>query len=704
MMQFSIKSLFASLAIVAGLMTVSLSTMAQSVERTPAFPGAEGWGRYVTGGRGGKVVHVTNLNDSGAGSLRSAIEQSGARTIVFDVSGTIHLKSELDIRNANLTIAGQTAPGDGICVADWPVVIKAPNVIVRFMRFRLGNIYADKGQGGHEGDGFGGFDGQDIIVDHCSVSWSIDECLSVYGNDRMTVQWCIVSQSLRNAGHVKGSHGYGGNWGGRGATYHHNLLAHHDSRVPRLGDRPYLADGVTPNLIDTTDLRNNVMYNWAGNGCYGGEAMHVNIVNNYYKPGPATNQRGGVYRYRIAGIGVRSAPGEAAYGVWGKYYVDGNVNPDWNNMTRNNWAYGIYQQVSSSNLNWNQATRDSIKLSEPLHFMRVTTHSAEDAYHRVLDYAGSSLHRDSVDEMIVNDVANGLASHTGKIVSSKGADLPGIIDNPWDNRPEGVDSASYNPWPVLKSEPAQRDTDGDGIPDEWETANGLDPYNASDGAMITSDGYTNLEHYINSIVTHIMEAENEGGTEQGDIQTVEGTGTGMFTISNSTHTDGWNFTQGYAISNDDNKSYTSNGDYVRFFANTLYTISLPKNVNVSEVTVTGQAYRASRPSYLAELGGQTFNSDLYTFTCGTESAYTIKLDKSATGTLSFQFSADTDVKLTLKSGVTSGIKDMLKAVSSNSHSDNIVYSIDGRKLGSFSDLKALPKGVYICNHKKIVNK
>ena len=195
MMQFSIKSLFASLAIVAGLLTVSLSTMAQSVERTPAFPGAEGWGRYVTGGRGGRVIHVTNLNDSGAGSLRSAIEQSGARTIVFDVSGTIHLNSELDIRNANLTIAGQTAPGDGICVADWPVVIKAPNVIVRFMRFRLGNIYADKGQGGHEGDGFGSFDGQDIIVDHCSVSWSIDECLSVYGNDRMTVQWCIVSQT-----------------------------------------------------------------------------------------------------------------------------------------------------------------------------------------------------------------------------------------------------------------------------------------------------------------------------------------------------------------------------------------------------------------------------------------------------------------------------------------------------------------------------
>lgn len=278
-------------------MLVSTPSMAQQVEKTPAFPGAEGFGRYTTGGRGGKVIHVTNLNDNGKGSFRAACEETGARTIVFDVAGTIHLETPLQLQNGNVTIAGQTAPGDGICIADNPFQIEANNVIIRYMRFRLGNKYV-KEENADGWDGLGGMDKENIIVDHCSVSWSIDECLSIYGVRNATVQWCIAAQSLQASGHSKGAHGYGGNWGGSGVTYHHNLLAHHESRVPRLGPR------YTTQLDERLDMRNNVFYNWAGNGCYGGEAMNVNIVNNYYKPGPGTSKRDAeTIQRRIAAIG-----------------------------------------------------------------------------------------------------------------------------------------------------------------------------------------------------------------------------------------------------------------------------------------------------------------------------------------------------------------------------------------------------------------
>lgn len=468
----------------------------------PAFPGAEGFGSIATGGRGGKVYHVTTLEDGKQeGTLRHALMQQGARTVVFDVAGTIFLKKDLRITNGDLTIAGQTAPGQGICIAGYPVSIKADNVIVRYVRFRVGNE-----QGG-EPDGLGCTDCRKIMIDHCSISWSVDEVCSVYGGEDLTVQWCIISESLRKAGHHKGSHGYGAIVGGARASFHHNLLAHHESRTPRLGPRPFTQDR------EYVDMRNNVIYNWAGNGCYGGEAMKVNIINNYYKPGPATPKNSPV-SYRIAAIGVRTtrychqkdgtpnvwAPMEH---VWGRFYVDGNVIEGNDEVTRDNWTKGMYAQINNAN-NDNTFTpkvKKEIRLTEPLEVAPVTTQSAHEAYKQVLASAGCSRLRDAIDTRIVEETRTGTAICRGSL-SEDAADRPGLIDVPADAMPKGADS----PWPVLSdggvSSDDLKDADNDGIPDKWEQAHGLNPQDVADGAQCTlsKEGYTNLEVYMNSLI------------------------------------------------------------------------------------------------------------------------------------------------------------------------------------------------------------
>lgn len=445
-------------------------------ENAFAFPGAEGFGQNATGGRGGKVIKVTNLLDAGAGSLRAAITTTGARIIVFEVSGTIELRSNLTINYGDLTIAGQTAPGDGITLKNYPVTVNADNVIIRFLRFRMGN------EAQQEADALGGRFRKNIIVDHCSMSWSTDECVSFYANENFTLQWCIISESLKNSVHEKGAHGYGGIWGGKYASFHHNLLAHHDSRNPRLGEEAGKAFALT-NLVD---LRNNVLYNWGNNSTYGGEAMNVNIVNNYYKPGPVTTKS-----ERIISIDKNKTSGTEVYDIWGKFFIDGNFVEGSTRATNDNWTYGVYNQFHGSYGTVSATDKAAMRLAAPHPINNnVTTHTAQDAYQRVLDFAGASLKRDAVDIRVINNVRNKTYTADGSAGSVRG-----IIDSQND----------VGGWPVLQTLAPPVDSDGDGMPDEWEIARKLDPAKANANGRNLSTAYDNIEVYINSLVKQIMD-------------------------------------------------------------------------------------------------------------------------------------------------------------------------------------------------------
>ena len=522
---------------------VSAAALAQA----PAFPGAEGHGRYVTGGRGGKVIHVTNLNDKGTGSFRAAVTGNSKKIIVFDVAGVIPLASDLTI-GANTTILGQTAPSPGITLRYY-TVRPEDNCIIRFIRLRRGQE-KDVNDGA---DATWQRNKTGIIFDHCSFSWSIDEVASFYDNNNFTMQWCTVAESLTNPGHSKGAHGYGGIWGGKLASFHHNFVGHLMNRGPRFNGARYGWTGYTSNKdydtykwenpvqAENVDFRNCVMYNAQGT-CYGGPGGgQINIVNNYYKAGPSHslksktvngikvdistgNERGNQERITQVTVSTSSNSDKKHpefYEMTSRYFINGNTtettkgkitkNQDWKGVVYDKGTYTYNGEIySADKKNFygdavahqtiNGVSCVKIKMDNPAPTGEVTTHSADEAFSKVLAYGGASLYRDEIDARYMEEAKTGTAQYKGSITQS-----PGIIDKVSDVN--GYTESTFG----TASRPADFDTDKDGIPDAWELANGLNPNDDSDALTYSLDGkgyYTNLEVYANSLVEDIMKQGN----------------------------------------------------------------------------------------------------------------------------------------------------------------------------------------------------
>lgn len=491
----------------------------------PAFPGAEGHGRYTQGGRGGRVVHVTNLNDRGPGSLREAVKGSTKKIVVFDVGGVIPLASDLTI-GANTTLLGQTAPYPGITLRYFTVHPSANNVI-RFIRVR-------RGQEKNVNDGADAIWAKEmsgLILDHCSFSWSIDEIGSFYDNNNFTLQWCTLGESLVNSGHDKGAHGYGGIWGGKLASFHHNMIAHVDNRAPRFNGARYNWQGYTQNAdyakykwantvqAENVDLRNCLIFDWGGGGCYGGPGGgYVNMVNNYYRPTAETRHKTQVTQASIANS-TTLGDDKTYADMTSRYYISGNyvhgygANYDWRGVTYDKGVQYIggeaytpdpsyyYGQDVEHKTSTTGVPSVRIKLDSPVAPAgEVTTHTAEQAYAKVMAYAGASLFRDDVDARYMSEARSGVSTYAGSVTHTKGlidvvADADGYTER---NFPTGKREAGY-------------DTDGDGMPDAWEKANGLNPADPADGQTKTLDGrglYTNLEVYASTLVEDIMRQGN----------------------------------------------------------------------------------------------------------------------------------------------------------------------------------------------------
>lgn len=446
--------------------------IAETTEKLIAFPEAEGFGKYATGGRGGKVVEVTNLKDAGYGSFRQALlEYPGEPiTIVFTVAGNIELQTDIKINRSNITIAGQTAPGDGICLSGRSFIINGAkaggnhgNIIIRYLRSRPGTFV---------GTGIYGFDMEnchDVIVDHCSFSWANEECAALYDTKNTSVQWCIISEGLWNAGHAKGNRGYGGVWGGQNASFHHNLIANQNSRAIRFnGARAH-------DTLAVVDYRNNVIYNWGNNNaCAGGSIeipggkSQINMVNNYYKPGPAAP---GTIKFCQADY---NETGTFGFGQW---HMSGNIMEGHANLTSDNWAGLDLAKMPVVH-------HAAAKVSSPFKVEDIKTQSTLEAYESVLLSAGASLpKRDAVDARVVNETKTGTAMGMGSF------NKPGIIDN----------ALAVGGWPIYSAPGPVIDSDHDGMPDSWEDENKTDKYDPSDRNKIHSSGYTMLEVYMNNI-------------------------------------------------------------------------------------------------------------------------------------------------------------------------------------------------------------
>lgn len=455
----------------------------------PAFPGAEGGGAYSFGGRGGKIITVTSLADSGPGSLRDACEQGGARIIVFNVAGIIHLKSPLIIRAPYITIAGQTAPGDGVCIAGETIWANTHDVVVRHMRFRRGETWV-----GRRDDSFGGNPVGNIMIDHCSTSWGLDENISFYRHMfnpedgskdlklptvNVTIQNTISSQALDTY-----NHSFGSTLGGENCTFMRNLWANNAGRNPSIG-----WNGVF-NFV------NNVIYNWVHRSVDGGDYTALyNIINNYYKPGPLTPKNTPVGHRILKPEAGRSKLG---YFVFGRVYANGNVVEGYPEISENNWAGGIQVQEQANtdgyteNMKWDKP----FPIDNPFPIM-----SANEAYDFVMDNVGATFpKRDIVDQRVIEQVK------TGKVYYDKNLNPEDFYQFeyrrlPKDSYKSGIitDIKQVGGYPEYKGKP-YKDSDNDGIPDAWEIKYGLNPNDPLDAnGDLSGDGYTNIEKYINGI-------------------------------------------------------------------------------------------------------------------------------------------------------------------------------------------------------------
>lgn len=470
----------------------------------PAFPGAEGGGMYSFGGRGGKVFVVTNLNDSGPGSFREACEAGGPRVVVFNVAGIIRLKDRIRIRAPYITIAGNTAPGDGVCIAGNTVELETHDVVIRHMRFRRGETWV-----GDRNDSIGGNPIGNIMIDHVSASWGLDENMSMYrhmyrppdgGKElklptvNITIQNSIFSEGL-NIYH----HAFGSTIGGVNCVFARNLWACNTGRNPSMG------------MGGDFNMVNNVIYNWRHRTTDGGDqSSRVNSINNYFKPGPAT-PKGAPISYRII-KGESRMPKGATEREYGKFYVEGNIVEGNDRVTRDNWAGGV--QFADNDDIRGQSVEEfgrkyvaQSRATEPFPMSPVTIVPATEAFDLVLATAGATLpRRDAVDERVVNMVRSGAVTppdiqpNIVELLSQVGYTEQRVKDLV-DLIPKGIIThpSQVGGYPEYKGEP-YADADADGMPDDWERQYGLNPNDAADAAGdINGDGYTNIEKFIHNI-------------------------------------------------------------------------------------------------------------------------------------------------------------------------------------------------------------